>query len=187
MEEQFVAFLDARGGGARHQQIKRGDAIGEAAVAAKETNAFSLFRLASSSARSTLRDLPLVVKAISRSPLLAEAPDLAREDFIGVVVVADGGHEFAVGGEGDGGIGPAVVAVAAEELGGQMGGVGSAAAIAAHQQFVAGGETPHDQLCGPVQRFLQGAQGASGLDRVVDSALQQCHAGRIGVDGGIGN
>ena len=132
---------------------------------------FIFFRLASSSARSTLRDLPLVVKAMRRSPALAQAPDLPREDLIGVVVVADRGHEFAVGGEGDGGIRPAVVAVAAEELGGEMRGVGSAAAVAAHQQFVAGGEAAHDQLHGPVEGFLQLAQGAS---RATESSMLRC-------------
>jgi len=53
-------------------------------------------RRASSSARRTFLDLPLVVKAMTRSPGWP-SPDLARENFVGAVVVAHGGHQFAIG------------------------------------------------------------------------------------------
>ena len=43
VEEQGVAFLDARGDCARNQQINRSNALGEATVAAQETDAFQLF------------------------------------------------------------------------------------------------------------------------------------------------
>src|ERR1035437_5652269 len=42
VEEQFLAFLNAGGGGARHYQVKRGHALGEAAVSSEEANALHL-------------------------------------------------------------------------------------------------------------------------------------------------
>src|ERR1035438_8604216 len=42
VEEQFLAFLNARSGGARHHQVKRGNTFGEAAVAPQETKALHL-------------------------------------------------------------------------------------------------------------------------------------------------
>ena len=97
-------------------------------------------RLASSSARRTFLDLPLVVKAMSTSPFSAEAPDLPRENFVRVIIVADGGHELAVGRERNGRIRPAVVHKAAEKFRGEMRGVRRAAAVAADEQLVAGSQ-----------------------------------------------
>ena len=78
-----------------------------------------------------------------------------------MVIVAHRGHEFPVGRQRDGRIRPAVIAVTAKELRGHVGRIGGAAAVAADQQLVTGGEAPDDQAHSPVERFLHRTQRAS--------------------------
>ena len=69
---------------------------------------------------------------------LAEGFDLALEDMVEGVVVADGGEDAAIGSEGDGAEGGAVDGEAGDELGGEVLGVGGGASVAADEQLVAG-------------------------------------------------
>ncbi len=69
---------------------------------------------------------------------LAEGFDLALEDVVEGVVVADGGEDAAVGGEGDGAEGGAVDGEACDELGDEVLGVGGGATVAADEELVAG-------------------------------------------------
>ena len=69
---------------------------------------------------------------------LAEGFDLALEDVVEGMVVADGGEDAAVGGEGDGTEGGAVDGEAGYELGYEVLGVGCGATVAADEELVAG-------------------------------------------------
>jgi len=68
---------------------------------------------------------------------LAEGFNLARENAFEAIVVGDGGEDGGVRGESDGAHGGAIVDQAADELSGNVLGVGSAAAVAGHHQFPA--------------------------------------------------
>ena len=78
--------------------------------------------------------------------VFAIAPNLAGEYFIRVIIVAHGGHELAIGRQRDGGEWTAIFFESAKELGGKMGGIGGAAAVAAHQQLVAAGQAAQDHF-----------------------------------------
>ncbi len=69
---------------------------------------------------------------------LAEGFDLALEDVVEGVVVADGGEDTGVGGEGNGAEGGTVDGEAGDELGDEVLGVGGGATVAADEEFVAG-------------------------------------------------
>jgi hypothetical protein len=69
---------------------------------------------------------------------LAEGFDLALEDVVEGVVVADGGEDAGVGGEGDGAKGGAVDGEAGYEFGDEVLGVGCGASVAADEELVAG-------------------------------------------------
>jgi hypothetical protein len=71
-------------------------------------------------------------------PGLSEGFDLALEDVVEGVVVADGGEDAGVGGEGDGSQGGAVDGEAGDELGDEMLGVGGGASVAADEELAAG-------------------------------------------------
>jgi hypothetical protein len=101
---------------------------------------------------------------------------LPRKDFVGVIIVADGGHEFAVGRERDGRIRPAVTHEPAEKLRGEVRGIRRAAAVAADKQLVAGGQAGQDHLRRAIQRFFQSRQSAKRRDGLVNRLLQMCHA-----------
>ena len=68
----------------------------------------------------------------------AEGFDLALEDVVVGVVVADGGEDAGVGGEGDGAEGRAVDGEAGDELGDEVLGVGGGASVAADHELAAG-------------------------------------------------
>lgn len=69
---------------------------------------------------------------------LAEGFDLALEDVVEGVVVADGGEDAGVGGEGDGAEGGAIDGEAGYEFGDEVLGVGGGASVAADEELVAG-------------------------------------------------
>ena len=97
---------------------------------------------ACSAARTTFAELPLVEIAISTSPLAAERLDLAREHPLDAEVVRDRGEQRGIGGEGDRRDRRTRVVdrEGAHELGGQVLGIGRAAAVAADQQLPAASE-----------------------------------------------
>ena len=138
-------------------------------------------RLASSSARKIFLDLPLVVIAMSTSPFSARPRTWRAKISSALIIVADRGHELAVGREGDGRIRPAVFAKAAEKFRGQMRGIRRTAAVAADQQFFAGSQTIQNQFCRAVQRLFQSRQSAKCRDGLVNRLLQMRHARRLNV------
>ena len=95
---------------------------------------------AASTAASTFAELPLVVKASSTSPGRAERLHLLREDHVEAVVVADRGQDRGVGGQCDRRQPGALAFEAADELGGEMLGIASRAAVAAGQHLAAAGD-----------------------------------------------
>src|SRR5437588_1141794 len=60
-----------------------------------------------------------------------------------------------------------------------MRGVRSAAAVAADQQFVAGGQAFRNQASGLVDRFFERRQGPRSRDTILDSLLQKCHGSKF--------
>ena len=76
---------------------------------------------------------------------LAEARDLAREHLFEAVIVGDRRQCRGVGGQRDRGVAGTVLLVAADDLGGDMLGVGGAAAIADDQELVAGAQRRDDE------------------------------------------
>ena len=69
MKEELLRLLNTGGVCPRGDNIKRGNAFGVAPVAAKKTNTLNpLAPGLLDAVRTTLRDLPLVVNAISTSP-----------------------------------------------------------------------------------------------------------------------
>ena len=91
----------------------------------------------------------------------------AGEDVLEAVVVADGGEDGAVGGEGDGAEGGAVDGEADDELGDDVLGICGRAAVAADEQLAAvahgvsrrgGGVQQGTVNCVVVEDFCQGVE-----------------------------
>ncbi len=104
--------------------------------------------------------------------LFAERLDLAGEEMIEAVIIADGGEGGCIRGEREGGDGFAVADIAYGQFGGEVLGVGGAAAIAEEQDFSA---------------VLDG--GRAGVQHFFEIALQGCEGFRGDVDvfGGFGS
>src|SRR5690242_16513807 len=92
-----------------------------------------------------------------------------------MIIIADGGHKLSIRRECYGRIWPAILAVAAKKLRRQMRRVRSAAAIAAHQEFVSGTQATYDHFGCPFQRPLKSRQFPSGSDALVNGLLQESH------------
>src|SRR5690606_14534282 len=103
--------------------------------------------------------------------------DLAGEDGVDAVVVGDGGGAGGVGVQGDRGERGPVVAVAADEFGGQVLGLGRAGAVAGGQQPAARREHLGEAFAPPRRDGRAGAERHEGAQRVVE---------RGGVGGGAG-
>jgi hypothetical protein len=104
---------------------------------------------------------------------LAEGFDLAREDVVEAEVVAGGGKDGGVGGEGDGAKGGAVGGEADDELGYEVLGVGGRASIAGDEELAAvlhggGGEAGDgDDSGGDVFIGEYGLHGVDGLSELL--------------------
>ncbi len=99
---------------------------------------------------------------------LAEGFELAGEEVVEAVVVAGGGEDGGVGGEGDGAEGRAVDGEADDELGDEMLRVGCGATVACDEKFVAG---------------LHGLRGEFGDG---DEGMDDCFVGKDGLHSGDG-
>ena len=110
MEQNFLRLLNPSRHGAGHDQVNRRHALREAAVAAEDGDAFNAL------APGLFQRAEDVLGFAARSEgdedvaFFRQAPDLARKDFVRVIIVADGRHELAVGRERDRGIRPAFLA-----------------------------------------------------------------------------
>lgn len=94
----------------------------------------------------TLGDRPEVEIAISASPRAAETADLAFEDFIEAVVVADRGKNGCVGGQSDGGQGIAVKIESRKEFPGDVLRVSRTAAITRNEHLAASAKDIRDSI-----------------------------------------
>ena len=181
--ENFLAFLNPRRDGAGHSQINRRNAFRETAVAAEERDALDACALRLFECADDVFGFAARRDDDEHVTFFRKTPDLARENFVGMIIVAHGGHELAVRGERDGGVGPTFFAEAAETFRGQMRGVRRAAAIAAGEQFVAGGQAARQDLRRAAQRFLQRREAAGRGDGFFNGALQVAHADSVVIGG----
>jgi hypothetical protein len=175
VHQQFLPLLNPRRGISLHDQINRRRAFRETAVATEETNAFDslafrLFERAQNIFRFAARR-----ERDQHVAFFAEAVDLPRENFVRVIIVAHGSHEFAVGRERDGRIWTAVFLEPAEKFRGEVRGVRRAAAIAADEQFFARSQAGQNQFRRAVQRFFQTRQSAKRRDGIFNRLLQMRH------------
>ena len=96
---------------------------------------------------------------------LREALDLAREDDVVAVVVADAGQQRAIGAERDGRERPAVFEKTSDQLGGEVLGFGGAATVATRDDFFPGVQSAQDQIAGAVDLRTQSSEALKGLER----------------------
>jgi hypothetical protein len=115
---------------------------------------------------------------------LAEGLELAGEELIEAVVVAGGGEDGAVGGEGDGAEGGAVDGEANDELGDEVLRVGCGASVAGNDELVAGLQRFGGKLGGGDEGVGDGFIGQYGLhggDRLCELLLNQLIHGLSGL------
>ncbi len=115
---------------------------------------------------------------------LAEGFDLAGEETIEAVVVAGGGEDGGVGGEGDGAEGGAVDGEADDELGDEVLGVGGGASVAGDEELVAGLHGAGGEIGDGdegVGDFFVGENGLQGGDGLGELLLDQVLHGFSGV------
>jgi hypothetical protein len=94
---------------------------------------------------------------------LAEGFDLAGKDLIETEVVAAGGEDGGVGGEGDGAEGGAGVGETDDELGDEVLGVGGGASVAGDEELVAGLHGVGGEFGDSDERVGDGFVGSDGL------------------------
>src|SRR5690349_409125 len=100
MKQEFLRFLNAGGGIARRNEVQGGHAPGESAVATQKTDTLQIPLFGLLERPENIARFSAGTKSDEQISFLAQAPHLARKDLIGMVIIADGGHEFAVGSEG---------------------------------------------------------------------------------------
>ena len=110
---------------------------------------------------------------------MAEPPDLPGENFVSVIIIADGGHEFAISGKRNSRIRAPVVTESAEKLRGEMRRIRSTAAVAAKEELMAGGETAQNQGRRLIERLFHLSEGAGSSYAILNSALEQRHVARL--------
>ena len=132
-----MGFLDAGGDSAGDMDFDVGGAFGEASTFSEKNDASHADPLRFLNGGENITRLSARGEPNEDIPRFAEGSDLAGEDVLEGVVVADGGEEPAVGAEGDGGIRAAVALEAAGELGGDVAAIGCAAAVATNEKFAA--------------------------------------------------
>jgi hypothetical protein len=108
VEEEFVGFLDAGCDGPGDMDFDVGGAFGESTTFSQKNDASHANSLRFFDGGENIARLSARGKPDENIPRFAEGADLAGEDVLEGVVVADGGEESPVGAEGDGGIWAAV-------------------------------------------------------------------------------
>ncbi len=119
-----------------------------------------------------------------------EGFELAGEDVVEGVVVADGGEDGGVGGEGDGAEGGAVDGEAGDEFGDEVLGVGGGAPVAGDEEEAAGFESGGGEFSGGEEGLVEGfvvvygLKGGDGFGELAaDQVFQGC--GSEGLDAAI--
>ena len=99
VEQNRLRFLDSRRVVAGDEQINRRRAIREAAVASEKADAFDALALRLFQSAQNVFRFAAGGECYEHVAFLAKTPDLPRENFVGAVIIAHGGHELAVGRE----------------------------------------------------------------------------------------
>ena len=94
-----------------------------------------------------------------------------------MIIIAHGGQEFAIGGQRNRRIWPALIFEPAQKFRGQVCRVRRAAAVAANQQFFTGNQAVREQVNRALERFLQRGKAAQGDDGFFNGPLQVTHGG----------
>ena len=146
--EGEVGFLDVHGGVGGDDDVDVGEGLHGAAVVAGVGDGVE----AEGAGELEGPDAVLAVAAGGDGEEdvagLAEGFDLALEDVVEGVVVADGGEDAGVGGESDGAEGGAVDGETGNELGDEVLGVCGGASVAADEELVAGLHGVGGDACG---------------------------------------
>ena len=175
MEHELVRFLNPGRHLAGNDQVYCGKPPGVAAILAEQRDAFEL------EPASLLERAEDVLRPAAGGDRdddvasLAKAPHLPCEQVLEAVVVADGGQQAAVGGQVDRRKGGAVAHEAADILGGEVGRVARAAAVAACYQLAAVFQAIPDQPGGAQDVLLQRAQRFDGPGGLVDGCRDLTH------------
>ena len=163
-----MGFLDAGCNGSSDMDFDVGGSFSEAAAFSEKNDASHADTLRFFNGGEDIARLSARGEPDEDIPRFAESADLAGEDVLEGVVVADGGEESPVGAEGDGGIGAAVALEAAGELGGDVPAVCRASAVAADEKFSAGSEAGENELGGFGDFWFELAEGLEGLQSAVE-------------------
>jgi len=164
-----VALLDVHGGGGGDDDVVVAEVAHLAAAVAGEADGGDVHLLGLMEGVDDVFGVAGGGDAEEEVAGLAEGFDLALEELIEAEVVADGGEDGGVGGEGDGAEGGAVGGEADDELGDEVLGVGGGATIAGDEEFAAslhgvGGELGYgDDGVGDVRVGEGGLHGGDGL------------------------
>lgn len=97
MDEQLLRFLDSRRHISRHEEINRGNSLREPSVTAQKANALETLALAFFEGAQNIFRFTAGGQRYESVALFAQAPDLPRKNFVGVIVIANRCHVFAVG------------------------------------------------------------------------------------------
>ena len=108
----------------------------------------------------------------------AEALDLAREHLLEAVIVGDRGQRRGVGGQRDRGVAGPILLVAADDFGGDMLGVGGAAAIADDQELVGRSAAPRSMTAAILRAAASSAASCVARSKAASDS-SKCAADRI--------
>ena len=175
MDEEEVSFL--RGGAAisGDDEIAGGEALGLAAAAAEEGDGLKVEFVCFVQGGENVGGITAGGEDDEQITGPGEAGDLAGEGVFVAVIVDHAGEEGAIGVEGDGRQGTAVLGVAADKFGGEMSRLGRAATIAADEEFAAAAEGREDQLGGAVDLRADFRESVEGAERVGERGFEGAH------------
>lgn len=122
---------------ARNDQLTRGEAPGPAATATEQREAFQSERIRLLQGGDDVGGVAARAQRDEEIAGLGQTAELAGKNLLVAKIVADAGDERGVGGKRDGWQGATRPCVAADEFGGEMAGLGRAAAVAADEQLSA--------------------------------------------------
>lgn len=135
-----------------HDELDRREAASRAAASTEKGEALQVARFGFTKGGEDVGGVAAGREHDDEVAGLGEARDLAREGLVEAVVVADARHERAIGGQRERWQRTPIFGVAAGELGGEVGGLGGAPAIAADEEFVAGAQRFENERRGGVDR-----------------------------------
>jgi hypothetical protein len=150
MHQKLVSFLRAGCVGMCDDDRAISQSFRLAAVAAEESDAANALIPGSGKSGKHIRRIAASRKDDEYVARIRECVDLAGEDIIEPIIVADAGQNGSVGAQRNGREGAPVSLISTHQLAGQMLSLGGTAAISADQQLMTGGEsldTPSPCFC----------------------------------------